>query len=83
MSVPSNIAEGQGHKSRHEFAHFLSHARGSLMEVETQLLLAEALHYISHDETAKLLGSSAEIGRMLNGLMQSLSAAAAAKSKAD
>ena len=45
ISVPSNIAEGKGHRSDKEFSHFLFHARGSLLELETQLLIAEELQY--------------------------------------
>jgi four helix bundle protein len=40
VSVPSNIAEGQAHYNTREFVHFLRHARGSLAELETQLLIA-------------------------------------------
>jgi four helix bundle protein len=43
VSVPSNIAEGQARFSRKEFHHFLSQARGSLVEIETQLMIAENL----------------------------------------
>ena len=46
VSVPSNIAEGKGHRSDAEFVHFLFHARGSLLELETQLNLAARLGYI-------------------------------------
>jgi four helix bundle protein len=72
VSIPSNIAEGQGRHGAAEFRHFLRQASGSLMEVETQVLIAERLDYISSDETAKLLATAAEIGKMLNGLVASL-----------
>jgi four helix bundle protein len=46
VSVPSNIAEGQARFSQKEFHHFLSQARGSLVEIETQLLIARDLGYL-------------------------------------
>ena len=73
VSVPSNIAEGQGRKSTSEFLHHLSFARGSLMEVETQLLLASRFSYLQQDETTRLLEMTGEVGRLLNGLINSLS----------
>ena len=42
------------------------------MEVETQILIAEGLGYLEHDRSASLLGSTAEVGRILNGLLNSL-----------
>ena len=72
VSVPSNIAEGQARLSTGEFRQFLGNARGSLMEVETQILIAEGLGYLEHDRSASLLGSTAEVGRILNGLLNSL-----------
>src|SRR5436305_9813990 len=50
VSVPSNIAEGQGRGSPQEFKHFISIAMGSLTEIETQLLIAQRLSYISEAE---------------------------------
>jgi four helix bundle protein len=47
VSVPSNIAEGQGRRGTAEFRHFLRQASGSLMELETQMMIAERLHYVS------------------------------------
>jgi len=72
VSVPSNIAEGQGRLSKGEFHQCLGHARGSLMEVETQVLIAQDLGYLDKTSTEKLLGKAAELGRVLNGLLASL-----------
>ncbi len=72
VSIPSNIAEGQGQQSTGEFRQFLGHARGSLLETETQILLAERLGYLDHKTTDNLLKQAAEVGRILNGLMSSL-----------
>jgi four helix bundle protein len=72
VSVPSNIAEGQARLSTGEFKQFLGHARGSLMEVETQILIAQELGYLRHDESESLLRRAAEVGRVLNGLLNSL-----------
>jgi four helix bundle protein len=72
VSIPSNIAEGQGRRGVGEFRHFLHLPAGSLMELETQLLIAERLSYISSDEAAKQLTAAAELGKILNGLIGSL-----------
>jgi four helix bundle protein len=72
ISIPSNIAEGQARLSTGEFQQFLGNARGSLMEVETQVLLAQELGYLERDESDSLLNTSAEVGRILNGLLNSL-----------
>ena len=71
-SIPSNIAEGQGRFGAAEFRHFLRQANGSLMELETQLFIAERLGYIASEETSKLLNNAAEVGKRLNGLIASL-----------
>ena len=72
MSVPSNIAEGQGRSSTRDFLHFLSVAQGSLMEVETQITIAERLGYVEKQLETTLLNATAEVGRLLNGLCNSL-----------
>ncbi|HSA92118.1 MAG TPA: four helix bundle protein [Terriglobales bacterium] len=72
VSIPSNIAEGQGRLSTGEFKQFLGHARGSLYELNTQLRIAEKLEYLSREEQDALSSRSAEVGRILNGLMSSL-----------
>jgi four helix bundle protein len=72
VSVPSNIAEGQGRHTAAHFHNFLGHARGSLMEVETQILIAQSLEYCGEKTVAQPLNQTADIGRALNGLMNSL-----------
>ena len=72
ISIPSNIAEGQGRLTAGEFKQFLGHARGSLLEVETQILIAGRLHYLSEEQSGGLLKLSAEVGRILNGLIASI-----------
>ena len=72
VSVPSNIAEGQGRHGAAEFRHFLRQASGSLMELETQIMIAERLGYVSPETASHILNSSAEVGRILNGLLNSL-----------
>jgi four helix bundle protein len=73
VSVPSNIAEGQGRNSAKEFVYHLSVAYGSLMEAETQIQIAANLSYLDQGVADKLFQQTAEIGRMLNGLSRSLS----------
>src|SRR5258707_10889942 len=72
VSIPSNIAEGQARLSTAEFKQSLGHARGSLMEVETYILLAQELGYLEDDRSESLLAGTAEVGKILNGLLNSL-----------
>jgi len=72
VSVPSNVAEGQGRDSTKEFLHHLSIAHGSLCEVETQLLIAQRLEYLSGEEADRLASLAASVGRLINGLSRSL-----------
>jgi four helix bundle protein len=73
VSIPSNIAEGQGRLGEKEFRFFLGQSRGSLMEVETQLQIAENLGYMDKEQTNKSLEACAEVGRILNGLLAAVS----------
>jgi four helix bundle protein len=59
VSIPSNIAEGQGRRTDPEFLHFLSIAHGSLREAETQILIAERLKYTNADTREALLAQAA------------------------
>lgn len=77
VSIPSNIAEGKGHRSGREFRNFLLHARESLLEVQTQLMIAQELQYISPEEGERLLESSDSIGRGLNSLINVITEKAA------
>ncbi len=72
VSVPSNIAEGQGRATPGEFKQFLGHARGSLFEVETQLLIAENLALVDQDKTQRCLDLVQDVGKLVNGLIRSL-----------
>ncbi len=71
-SIPSNIAEGQGRSTTREFIHYLSIAKGSKNEVETQLLICVKVGYLEKKEIEKALAISSEIGRMLTKLRKSL-----------
>ena len=70
VSIPSNIAERRGRFSSREMSQFLVHARGSLLELETQIEIARALEYIPNEEAEDLTERSGEVGRLLNGMLQ-------------
>jgi four helix bundle protein len=72
ISIPSNIAEGQGRDSTRDFLRLLPIADGSLLEVETQLILAARFEYVERPQCEALLAQSAELGRILNGLTRAL-----------
>lgn len=72
VSIPSNIAEGQGQLTDKGFTLFLCHARGSLYELETQVELAESLGYLDKQRLQQTLSSCQEVGRMLHGLVNSM-----------
>ena len=69
VSVPSNIAEGKGRYSQKELVQFLYHARGSLLELETQLSIARDLNYVDQPVFEGLESETEELGRILNGLI--------------
>ncbi len=69
ISIPSNIAEGKGRLSKKEFHYFLGNARGSLAELETQIMIAANLAYFNETDANNLLTSVEEVGRILNGLL--------------
>lgn len=71
ISVASNIAEGEARWSFREQRNFYYVARGSLMELETQLVLSMDLQYIDPPTHARIMKRSSEVGRKLNGLIRS------------
>jgi four helix bundle protein len=75
--VPSNIAEGKGHRSDPEFVRFLLHARGSLLELQTQLLVARRLQYLPGEKAQELYRVGDSIGRGLNALINKFHSMAA------
>jgi four helix bundle protein len=72
VSVPSNIAEGQGYGPSKDFLRHLRIARGSLLEVETQALIAQRLGYLQADSAERILSSTAEVSRLISGLARSV-----------
>lgn len=77
VSVPSNIAEGKGRHSDPDFVRFLPHARGSLLELQTQVLIARRLQYLSEQSAVQLCDKAENIGRSLNALINKFRATAA------
>lgn len=73
VSVPSNIAEGQARHTTGEFIQFISHAEGSVAELDTQLTLCQDLKLLNSQETANATNLVDELRRMLNGLRRKLS----------
>ncbi|MBE7182369.1 MAG: four helix bundle protein [Terriglobus roseus] len=72
VSVPSNIAEGHGRLSDRMLRTFLGTARGSLFELETQLLLAADMQFARLEDVDVVLNQTAEVARILNGLLKTL-----------
>ena len=72
VSVPSNIAEGQARNTTGEFVQFISHAEGSLAELDTQLTLAVELKFLPPEKASPCMDAIAELRRMLNGLRRAI-----------
>ena len=72
VSVASNIAEGKGRNTDRDFGKFLFQARGSLLELQTQIAIARGLEYLPEQESSALSGDADALGRGLNGLIQAV-----------
>jgi four helix bundle protein len=72
VSIPSNIAEGQGRGTTLDFRRLLRIAHGSLREMETQIILADRLGFLEKRTGEKVLSSAGEVGRLVTGLANSL-----------
>lgn len=73
VSVPSNIGEGKRRRSQRAFANHLDIALGSQAEVEVQLEVAHRIGLLSRTDYERLAAQTAEVGRMLNGLLSTVS----------
>jgi four helix bundle protein len=72
LSVPSNVAEGQSRHTMREFVQFISHAEGSVAELETQLMLAVGLNYCAEASGKLAFSLLDELRKMLNSLRRKL-----------
>jgi four helix bundle protein len=72
VSIPSNIAEGKGRFSNSDFIRFLLIAQGSCNEIETQILIAEKINYLSKAQSDLLVDKCNEVQKMINALINSL-----------
>jgi four helix bundle protein len=72
ISIPSNIAEGAARQTKKEFINFLHMAQGSLSELDTQLVIASRLEYISTETYKEIENKIETISKMLTGLIKSL-----------
>ena len=72
VSIPSNIAEGQERNSAKEFRQFLAIALGSVAEIETQLIIAKAIHYLTEAEVEPFMAIIDRLRKMTRGLIKSI-----------
>ncbi len=73
ISIPSNIAEGYGRNSTKNYIHFLKISRGSLYELETQMILAKDLNFITEEQFSEIAETITEEAKMLNSYIKSIS----------
>lgn len=72
ISIPCNIAEGCGRWSPAELRQFLRHSRGSVLELQTQILIARRQHFIDERQAEALDIAAAEVGKLLNSWLRKL-----------
>lgn len=72
VSIPSNIAEGAARQTKKEFINYLHMSQGSLSELDTQLVIASRLNYISMETYQEIENRIETISKMLTGLIKSL-----------
>lgn len=72
ISIPSNIAEGNGRKSKTEYIRFLDISRGSLYELETQLNIGVMLEFFNDNDVKEIFGLITEVNKMINSLITKL-----------
>lgn len=70
VSIPSNLAEGAARSTKKEFAQFVSISKGSLSELETQMLIASELGYLSPEH--EIFGHLDRVGKLLSGFHKSV-----------
>jgi four helix bundle protein len=74
VSIPANIAEGNGREATGEYVHFLRIAQGSLKELETHLIIASEVGICSSEAVHPMLAQADQLGRMLRALIRALQA---------
>ena len=72
VSIPTNIAEGWGRETSKNYLQFLRISRGSIMEVQTLLIISKNLNYISEEKFDILRNKTEEVGKILQGLIKSI-----------
>jgi four helix bundle protein len=72
VSVPANIAEGHSRGTRRDYAYFVSVAKGSLMELETYVMVSQRLGYVGPDDASDVLERIGDMSKMLTALRQRL-----------